>query len=448
MSRIKRLTNRAVLLSIAVLGMCFGLARTAHADLTTIQRDLQRATHDSDLARVRDLLLQLGGIREPEAVQLILRTLGVVAPEEVIEAAITALLSHGPELTGAPFEEQLARSRPDPVICATIFAVAERLDDERSEQWLLTGLTSKDELVIRNAIESLRHRRSKNAIPALIRILETTSGRRTIITYAARQALIDLTGQGFEVVEDWWSFWEVNKDTLDPRAPRETDGATGVVPRKPDDAKTPSFFGVEIVSRRLVFVIDCSGSMDMYDEAQEEGGSGADWRIRQRMPRARNQLISAIEKLPAGAFFNIVAYNENLRVFNDKGIVPATAQSKRKAVDFVKSLRAQSTTHTDKALRTAFDDKNIDSIILLSDGAPTHGQRGASGGELVQSILDEVRKLNRLRRLKIFTFGFEGLGRYPPGHRQENVPPTPSEGMVEFLKRLAEENGGGYTRIL
>ena len=76
---------------------------------------------------------------------------------------------------------------------------------------------------------------------------------------------------------------------------------------------------------------------------------------------------------------------------------------------------------------------------------------GEKSPELIPAILRQVKKVNRLRRVRIHTFGFTGgAGQWPPGSKYSGgraPKEEPPEVLEAFLKRLAEENGGRFTPI-
>jgi hypothetical protein len=85
------------------------------------------------------------------------------------------------------------------------------------------------------------------------------------------------------------------------------------------------------------------------------------------------------------------------------------------------------------ALEFAFEDPIVDTIYLITDGAPTH--RGSFGPglpedapQLIKEILRRTKVLNFRRGVRIFTLGFPGA-------------------EERFLKQLAEEHGGTYRAI-
>ena len=111
----------------------------------------------------------------------------------------------------------------------------------------------------------------------------------------------------------------------------------------------------------------------------------------------------------------------------------ANRKHRSDAVKFIESLNATGITVTDEALHMALGDPTVDTIYLITDGAPTHmGTRGNNlppdAPELMRRILAETKAVNHLRGIRIFTLGFV-------------------DAEEEFLQKLAADNNGRYVRI-
>ena len=174
--------------------------------------------------------------------------------------------------------------------------------------------------------------------------------------------------------------------------------------------KAPEYYGIKIHSKRLLFILDNSGSMK------------DPWYGQTRLERAKAELIKAIRELSGDVEFGIVAFHT--RVYQwQAGLVEATESNKDRAIEFVRSLGYGDRTNTYGALRRALDyDEDLEAVYLLTDGKPTIG-------ELVshQAILSDILHRNRFRHLNLNTLGFavDGFTR-------------------EFLKKLAMESGGEF----
>lgn len=201
----------------------------------------------------------------------------------------------------------------------------------------------------------------------------------------------------------------------------------------------PDFFGEEIPSGNVVFVIDYSGSM-MYLEPSAQKPDGQPDRI----GRARRNLNLAIEALDSGTHFAVLAYNSNMFMpFRERvgetwvpKLVPASDENKTAAQAMVNRLRAGSMTHTYEALERAFASVGLaagqpKTLKLLSDGAPT---RGTGRSNEVQAILQAAQGWGA--GWKVDTVGFF-----------EVESPDARSPLVKLLQGLATNGGGSYTPV-
>jgi von Willebrand factor type A domain len=153
---------------------------------------------------------------------------------------------------------------------------------------------------------------------------------------------------------------------------------------------------------------------------------------RRRILRAKKELRRVVEGLGEDRSFNLIVYSTEVAKWQEM-MVAADEKKRKSAVEFIEALEADGITVTDLALQEALADPKIDTIYLITDGAPTHvgltgpGLPPDSKG-LMERILAETKAMNHLRGVRIFTLGFEGA----------------EEG---FLEQLSGENGGRYVRI-
>jgi hypothetical protein len=193
------------------------------------------------------------------------------------------------------------------------------------------------------------------------------------------------------------------------------DGIPEVAPKNemPWPEEPPRFFGDPIYARRFVFVIDRSRSM----ESSVDGVT--------RLEDAQKELESAIKKLPSDAWFDVIAYESNVLLWQPK-LVPATPQNKIEALHFSRRLFPTNKTACYDALIAALGvDPDLEMILFLSDGEPT-------AGTIVepQSILADLLQRNHLRRVAIDVIGIDARA-----------------GTEQFLKDLAQQNFGTYRQI-
>lgn len=285
-------------------------------------------------------------------------------------------------------------------------------------------LRDEDWRVRAAAIRYLRDVPRKRAVPALIASLGNEVGR---LVDDAASALAALTGQTFGAeVRLWRAWWREHGDSFEIGA---TAPAAGREPaRRFEDAPGHvSFYGIRTRSRRIVFVVDRSGSMGEKLRGGETGEAG-----RTKLEVAKAELLGAIAALEDDALFNVVTYSEDVTAWRRR-MAKASAKSKQAVRRFVrKEIVAGGGTNIHDALLEAFRlagigaidrayESNVDTIFFLTDGRPTVGEI-----QDPEKILERVREWNRLARVVIHTVGV--------GKDHDAV----------FLRRLAEENGGSY----
>ena len=228
-------------------------------------------------------------------------------------------------------------------------------------------IKDRNEKVAMSAVRALGSKGSLDAVEPLIDQMEKMSKKSsgTRLYSDIRIALEKITGQkDLLEAQDWRNWFNANKDKIVPGAPG-ADGRVGTARPMAGEAKTVSFFGIQIDSRRIIFVIDVSGSMVIPDPPPEnwvpdkelsKPGKGTTvkeddptlkkklekerdrmkdrkvWeKERQRIVRTKKELIRVLKALQGTVKFNIVAFSDEIRSFG-KGLQKATASTKSKAV--------------------------------------------------------------------------------------------------------------------
>ena len=312
-----------------------------------------------------------------------------------------------------------------------------------------------------SAIQALAGYGDKRAVEALIEGMgKVPSGDRLEDDYA--RALHGLTGKNLGSSQvQWQSWWNANKDKPlsgpGHEAARPSGGGGGG-----DESIT--FFGIKLKSRRVIFVIDLSGSMDKKlgrkDEMKQklgvvvtgEGGKeaqkkqGLDWgKIDKKVDLAKEELVRAIESLRKDAHFNIIWYNTSVGVWKDGSLVEASPKAKSDAISWIRRQKPQGETDIRGALKKAIFlqsskageeggpgvvltgdlEEGGDTIVFLTDGWGFKNQKEQDPGK----TLEAVKKWNKIPKMKIYTVG---------------ISDQPGEHDRELLRKLAEQNGGSY----
>ncbi len=400
--------------------------------------------------RAADLLLAVGvsdKLSSPRVYDAVLAGLSGMHDEDVQEYLVESL--------GRKTEGRLWSIRC--VLC-DVLATARRSDATAA---LAARLKDDVAYVVSAAAKALGRRKDRAAMDPLIRALADLDKKRDVAWLDIRGALTAITGYDFETPSERDAFWASKRDSFDPEKDRGQKAAPTTEARE-----GTTFFTEVIVSKRIMFVLDISGSMREKDIPIEEGGStqrrGPGPKAT-RIDVAKKALIACIKDLKSDVKFNVIAFSTDFKAWrpSKQGLTSAESAARADAIRWVQALEADGATETDRALEESFANTDVNTIVLLSDGQPTRANRPAGGGpgggpggggggrgrgfggEEIdpQEILDKVKVWNRLRGVKIHTFCFKVFDELSPSRGFD------PQKCLDFLKNLAEENGGKLTKV-
>jgi len=287
------------------------------------------------------------------------------------------------------------------------------------------------------------------AVGAMIDAREREKGR---LEGDLDEALHRLTGVEFlgdlAMARKWW---EANRERVEGEAAAR-DGtavigspwgwerpAAAAAAAAGEERETSAFYGIPIVSRRMLFVIDISKSMESAAEARPGPTTGRKSaypapKDDTKIEIAKWQLHRAIEALPDDAVFNVIVYSESYSAWSD-GMEGASKRNKAKAHRYVDALTPNGVTNLADPLDEAFDraglpvlaewkkqrEMAVDTIFLLSDGDPNRGRIAR-----LDDLLADVAARN------------------PPGLVTIHCVGIGESAGSSFLQELARQNRGRY----
>ena len=267
------------------------------------------------------------------------------------------------------------------------------------------------------ALEALEHMRSKDAISAIITRMAKEDGR---IQNEFANTLWRLTGQPFQSnAEGWATWWKNAKDGFlfltDDQLAKVRTGEEEWRLKQETHVKT-EFFGIRIISHRVIFIVDVSGSMNegLLNEYQGLAGQS-------RIEVARSELLKCVEGLDSSAFFNIIVFSSGVDKWIDGSLAAANQKNRDEAKAWIEKLGAGGGTNLYDAVKTAFEDKDVDTIFIMSDGEPTQG-------EVTDPVVirEHVKAWNEHRGIVINTIQVAG--------------------QFQVLDWLAEDSGGTHVK--
>ncbi|MFO1076335.1 MAG: VWA domain-containing protein [Planctomycetota bacterium] len=251
------------------------------------------------------------------------------------------------------------------------------------------------------AIRYLTQFRDAASVPLLIARFGKEDGR---LEAELANALFVHTGTRCFKKPEWEGWWNEHKTGFAlPHEETVRSGMSGV------SGYTAAYHGIPLVSKRVAFLIDTSGSMN--------APMGTDKKFT-RLDAAKEELSKVLDKLPPDFELNLIAYNTPVAALW-KELHAADAAACDEIRKRLKSLRPAGGTNIYGALEEAFRDPAVDTIYLLTDGEPSVGEVVAP-----EDIAEEVVRWNHLRQITVHCIGL-GID-------------------SELLKRLADDSGGVY----
>lgn len=217
----------------------------------------------------------------------------------------------------------------------------------------------------------------------------------------------------------WAAWWAANQATFEP-APR--GGDSPVIPTTRGE-----FFSLPVVSERIVFVLDLSGSMR--ELSPLPGGLT-------KLDVAKEGMIRALRSLEPSTRFTILGLGsdasgawmmkEQRTLGRTLKLRPALPAAVAEAEKFVRGLQCKGWTNLWDGLEYAFEEPEVDTVYLYSDGGASRGI-WTSGADIVERL----RLMNRFRRVTVHTVEVPGTAPNPPDN-------------VRLLKEIAQATRGRY----
>lgn len=418
----------------------------ARMDDESVDKKLERLVGKGKDYEKLFVLRAVRDLEDPKLSKSIQRLLG--DKEDAVRMAAARVLGDRGDDSAVPALRKLVDKAKEAEVVATVVAALGKIlgDDEEWEQELL-GYAKSDETVVRNAalrqlgrmegahldvltgalehedwstrleaLNALDRLRTKEAIGPIIARMEKESGR---MLHEFADVLFDLTGQPYRTaVGNWKAWWQkeggafqvISKDELAKRAAEEEE-------RRLRQVTNVKFFGIRIVSHRVSFIIDVSGSMNETLRPQYVGEPG-----KPRITVAQEQLKQCIDGLDPSALFNVIIFSSGVEPWLEEGVTGSDGKSRQEAKDWVDKLGAGGATNLFDAIEYAFRDPDVDTIFIMSDGEPTAGAETDPS-----AIRERVAEWNENRGIVINTVAVGG--------------------QFQILEWLAEDSGGKHVEF-
>ena len=291
------------------------------------------------------------------------------------------------------------------------------------------------------ACQALAKIGSMEAVEPLIARMEIESGRvRQDIRDALRVILHDDLGMNPKFWRDEWERMKANAPGGMPKRP-EAPTVTGAAEERkkdPDDRYAQQeYYGIEIYSSRIGFVLDNSGSMASNFAVHPSFAQrlNREYQGTNKLDICKEEIAYTLTSLDPRSHFNVIAFNTTIRAFS-KNPVAASKGNVDKAIGFLRSLPPTGETNYYDSLRAALDlgdtidqfdnfRSTPDTLTFLTDGMPTRGEMTDA-----DTLLEWYTALNRYSRVRthVICFGTKGVD-------------------LVLLRGMAERNDGKFVHV-
>ncbi|HWG41401.1 MAG TPA: VWA domain-containing protein [Gemmataceae bacterium] len=200
------------------------------------------------------------------------------------------------------------------------------------------------------------------------------------------------------------------------------------------------FAGIALTGRRVVFLVDMSGSMDLVDENTQAPRKWAE---------VRDTVARLMRSMPDLEKFQVIVFAEKAEFLlkgDEEWWNYEAASSPERVLRGLAAVKPKGGTNMYAALQTAFRmrDKGLDTIYLLSDGLPNLGE-GLTGG--ASSTLKELERNDLLAKYIRKTLKTD-WNRARPQQSRVRINTIgfffESPDVGAFLWALARENDGSF----
>ena len=237
-------------------------------------------------------------------------------------------------------------------------------------------------------IESYEALGNREAARALVRIL--AGDARIRLRWSALGALRRMSGLKYRMKIEPWRAWA-------EKLPSRWRAASNPAEEVPSGASRV-FGGMPLLSDRIAFLFDLSGSL---------WNKRADGTTRKEY--ADQQLKLALGSLAEGARFNIIPYTKRAFPWSDE-LQPANERNLTRAYQDFENCTESGQGNFYEAALLALTDPEVDTIMVLTDGAPTGGEIWSL--ELMMPMLLSQTRFNRVRFDAILVDAPNGLIRH------------------------------------
>jgi HEAT repeat protein len=308
-----------------------------------------------------------------------------------------------------PHVKELLKDKAYQVVLTAMRVLAEH-EKEAGVDEALKALKSKSWQVKAVAATVLGRHPAKRSIEPLIAALRRERGR---LRHDFSRALKEITGMSIGPdAQKWATWWKFNKDYF------EIGKGGGSRGQFEETMVRVQWYGMQVLSKRFAFVLDLSSSMG--DVATDPVTK----KETTKLNLANQELAKVIKMMDPDVYFNIIFFAKKIEPWRPR-LMKGSKGNRAACYKFVMERKASGPTMIYDALEKAFEDPNLDTVYLLTDGAPSGGKYNNRG-----EIMEKLADMNEYRVIQVHTVEIGTAGKRWKG----------------FMKAIAESTGGDHVK--
>jgi hypothetical protein len=298
--------------------------------------------------------LAKNGLLDSGATEL-LKKIGKLARKDKAPAvrahALLTLAELDAKLGAAAAEQQMGNKAPE--VRVAVMCLAGLVDAFLQPIYLGRGAADSNLSVRLQAYETGAELGTKNSLGVLVEAL--ASEPRASAAWRIVDLLRSKTGMKYgRDVRPWRDWFKAQASDWKP-VNEKSEGEVG-------DSGTAALVGMRVISSHVSFLVDFSGSMWQ----EQDGVSRKQW--------ADAEMRKALEGLSPEVMFNVHPYATVSKPWKDK-LMPAKRSNVKAATGFFDSCTLQGKGDFWSAMQLALQDPDVDTLMMLGDGAPSGGSR-------------------------------------------------------------------------
>ncbi len=211
---------RSVLILLLAVGVAHPVFAADKKELKQLKKDFAKALSEENEEAAISVFTRLGEIGDEDAREELYNLgFGYATTPTLYAAAVSTLSSFEGMLEFLDERYGKVDNKGDFRERVFLADITAKVPGDDAIVSLTAYLADNSPFVTGAAVEHLANSMSRAAIEPLIELLKELSKKpKDVLYHQVRDGLWKLTGQDFDIIDDWMAWWEPNRATFDPKS--------------------------------------------------------------------------------------------------------------------------------------------------------------------------------------------------------------------------------------